>query len=460
MDRHIVLGPPGTGKTTHLLNLLEEDLKTNDPDKIGFFSFTRKGAYEAKERATDRFGFKDRDLPYFRTLHSLAFFELGMTSKKILKRKHYKELSKILGVELMHFGGIGEVPTNRFLFLDHFARNKMIDLREAWYKYGEEEPWHHLKQVIESIDIYKKEKGLFDFTDLVENFTQERREIPLDIVYIDEGQDLTALQWHMVESAFPNAKKIIIAGDDDQSIYKWAGADVDYFLNLKGKTTHLKQSWRIPRRVHKLSNRVVKKIVQRIDKPFAPRDEEGGVFWHNDLDEIELNQESWLLLARSNYMLKRYEEFVRRQGFVYRIYRQTSIDQDYLKAIYAWENYRKGGPRPRGENISLWLSSKATKEDPWFKAFVGMPLYEKEYYRACLRRGGNLRSPNVSIATIHRVKGGQADNVILMMDMSWKTYQAYQREPDDENRVFYVGITRTRKNLHLVASESGMSFTP
>ncbi len=43
----IVLGPPGTGKTTTLLNKVEEHLKETDPNKIGFFSFTQKAAYEA-----------------------------------------------------------------------------------------------------------------------------------------------------------------------------------------------------------------------------------------------------------------------------------------------------------------------------------------------------------------------------------------------------------------------------
>ena len=47
----IVLGPPGTGKTTTLLNEVDKYLKQTDPDKIGYFSFTQKAAYEARDRA-------------------------------------------------------------------------------------------------------------------------------------------------------------------------------------------------------------------------------------------------------------------------------------------------------------------------------------------------------------------------------------------------------------------------
>ena len=48
----IILGPPGTGKTYNLLNLVEKELANGTaPDRIGFFAFTKKAATEARERA-------------------------------------------------------------------------------------------------------------------------------------------------------------------------------------------------------------------------------------------------------------------------------------------------------------------------------------------------------------------------------------------------------------------------
>ena len=50
-----ILGPPGTGKTTRLLNYAKTFLKLGTPiDKIGYFAFTKKAAGEAKERMLDQ----------------------------------------------------------------------------------------------------------------------------------------------------------------------------------------------------------------------------------------------------------------------------------------------------------------------------------------------------------------------------------------------------------------------
>ena len=66
----VILGPPGTGKTSTLLGLIEDELeKGTTPTKIGFFTFTKKAVNEGKQRAMDKFELTRKDLPFFRTLH-------------------------------------------------------------------------------------------------------------------------------------------------------------------------------------------------------------------------------------------------------------------------------------------------------------------------------------------------------------------------------------------------------
>ena len=99
--RTIVLGPPGTGKTTTLLNKVDDYLKNTDPDKIGYFAFTQKAAYHARDEAIKKFNLTEDDLPYFRTLHSLAFRKLGLKKDQVMQPRHYKDLGKKLGFPVL-----------------------------------------------------------------------------------------------------------------------------------------------------------------------------------------------------------------------------------------------------------------------------------------------------------------------------------------------------------------------
>ena len=92
----IVLGPPGTGKTTTLLKKVDHYLKETDPDKIGYFAFTQKAAYHARDEAIKKFNLTEDDLPYFRTLHSLGFRKLGYKKEDVMQPRDYKDLGKKL----------------------------------------------------------------------------------------------------------------------------------------------------------------------------------------------------------------------------------------------------------------------------------------------------------------------------------------------------------------------------
>jgi superfamily I DNA/RNA helicase len=83
-----------------------------------------------------------------------------------------------------------------------------------------------------------------------------------------------------------------------------------------------------------------------------------------------------------------------------------------------------------------------------------LPITDRAYVTALLRRGEKFNGrPRITASTIHGSKGGEADNVVLLTDLSTAADIQFQQSPDDTHRVFYVGVTRAKQNLYIVDAE-------
>jgi DNA helicase-2/ATP-dependent DNA helicase PcrA len=99
----------------------------------------------------------------------------------------------------------------------------------------------------------------------------------VDHLVIDEFQDITTLQYAVYREWRPHMEEVFIAGDDDQVVYAWQGADPNLLLDT---TVHedvvLPNSYRLPSRILNVVNRTVRHIDKRQEKDLDPRTE-GGV---------------------------------------------------------------------------------------------------------------------------------------------------------------------------------------
>ena len=483
---NIVLGPPGTGKTTKLLNLVEQHLNEGiRPEHIGYLAFTRKAADEAAERAFAKFNYTREDLPYFRTIHSLCFQQLNLKRSDVMTKTHYQELGDMLGLEVDGGVDMGEGQVfgmrtgDKLFFLENMARVKQKDLKEIYNEYNDDDiNWFELERLSRALVSYKEKRKIIDYTDMLMKCLKIATFPKLRILFVDEAQDLSSIQWSIINEVGKETEVVYIAGDDDQAIYRWAGADVNQFIKLEGKSTVLNKSYRVPSSIWDLATKLSLRISSRIKKEFKPTEETGEVRWYMDPEDVDISQGTWYLLARNGYMLNQLENICIKNGYPFTIVgRRSPLSSEALQAIRFWTRLSKGesivgsGIKliykymvtrcPRGINPEGYytISDFNLKPGIWHERLNKIDTKRREYYIMLLKRGENLdQDPRIKISTIHGVKGGEADNVMLLTDIAPRTFREMHSLPDDEIRVFYVAVTRAKKSLHIVQPNTNMYF--
>ena len=479
-----ILGPPGTGKTTRLLKYVNTFLKLGTPiDKIGYFAFTKKAANEAKNRMLDNYpDLNDKKLKHFRTLHSLAFWKLGMKKSEVMQDEHYEDIGRSVGIEVTVYSN-GEEKTgfvdsdSEYFNIINAARIKEIPIEDEYNTdmYSQDLDQNLLYILRDELDNYKKAYGLKDFTDMIEKFIVAELCPKYDVVFIDEAQDLSPIQWKMFDVLKKNSKHVILAGDDDQAIYGWAGADVKRFQQEPAKEIVLPQSYRVPKLIQHIADNILSRIPdeRRIQKEWNARDEEGSVYFGTSTEDVPLHEGQWLVLARYNDKLIKLKRSLRDRGIYFEYKNRKSYKTRLYDAIQNYTRWTNGSQLSISECKDLF--EYFGKEFPekeerlydlkefgysptqqWFEVFETEPE-DSLYIRDMLQAGEKLsKEARVKLSTIHAAKGGEANNVLLLLDNTKTIREAIEKSPDkedEENRIWYVGVTRTKQNLYIMAAK-------
>lgn len=430
MHTTAIVGPPGTGKTRYLSGIVNDLAKTTP--NMAVVSFTRAAAGVLTSRL------KNHSIRYIGTLHALAFRALDMTKQGVATEENF---AKWYGDDL------DEVRV--VLSIYRYMHHRAVDLSTAFAVMNPVIPFIKVEHMITSYLNWKARYNYLDFDDMVAAATSKVE--PFDVVIVDEAQDCTDKQWDFVLSMLNPDGQLFIAGDDDQSLFTWAGANPHAMDDLSDEIIVLEQSYRIPLKVHQTAESTVGQIGRRIPKTYNPAPKEGKVE-HASYYEPVWYPKKHTVLCRDKWALEAVESVIMERGIPYTKNGERSmfdrprcrcarslILEDYagVKKLF---KYLK--PEYRNDPVAACAAG-------WRKALDFGTWYKESSY---LHLVDPTSDPLIHLSTIHGFKGEEDDHIILIADCTAQVEKAIETQEayDNEVRVWYVGLTRCKEKLTIV----------
>ena len=476
-----IYGPPGTGKTEALLGLFNSELRRHSTDQIAFCTFTRA----AREEALNRSGFgaaAESKLKYLRTIHSLCFRELRLGRNRMVTPKLLKAFGATLGIRLSgktdpmteDLGDSYQAPAKGDLFVQlyHLSRHRGIPMIELLRNAPGNVTLREIQHFIEHYEFWKRREGLYDFTDLLVIYLQRGNPLPVAVIFIDEAQDLSPLQWEVVNKLGANVHTRYLAGDDDQAIFVWAGASAQTFNKIKAANEWvLPKSYRVPRQIFKLAQTIIARVRNRKEKEFQPADLEGSVertfqadylprypapifmLFRNAYRGVHLGmrlEEAGVPFLGANSIIQRYklgEIFAAwrdlcRGREIYRDKAQLLVNMSSKDWLVPGIKERELGETIRAEDIYL----RKPGQEEWPRTLFHLP--RKEFLAKC--NPEEIIRPRITLMSIHQSKGREAPTICLDTELARRTYSSMLWQPEDEHRVWYVAVTRAKERLGIM----------
>ena len=299
--------------------------------------------------------------------------------------------------------------------------------------------------------------AIIDFDDMIWlPYMLDRSPRTYDLVFVDEAQDLNAAQRWLIEQTVRDGGRLIAVGDDRQAIYGWRGAGHDVLSSLQrqfeAKELPLSITYRCPKSVVKLANTIVPDLQAAPDAP------EGTITDTTFEKMLAGAQPGDFVLSRSNAPLMGACLGLLKKGVSATIagrdigkslaaLARKSETHDIAKMIAWGENYLKS------ERVRLLAAGHeeqfeqvADKVGALFHLAEGM----ESVNALCARIEGLFSDDDdrrrVTCSTVHRAKGLERDRVWMLR---WTFRPDMNRE---EQNIFYVAVTRTRRELFMVAA--------
>ena len=354
----LILAGAGSGKTrvlTHRIAYLIEEQQVN-PYQILALTFTNKAANEMRERV-DRIVSFGAESVWVSTFHStcvrilrrfihLIGYDRSFTIYDTDDQKSLmKDICKYLNIDTKKY------REKTFLNAISNAKNELLTIEQFAEKIGNE---YNYKLFVDAYREYQKrlkQNNALDFDDLIMKTVELFQTQPevLDqyqnrfrFIMVDEYQDTNSAQFTLLSLLASKYRNLCVVGDDDQSIYKFRGANIYNILNFEKifpdtKTIRLEQNYRSTGRILQAANEVIRHNTNRKEKALWTTAEEGDpirfVQYLNEYEEaagiagdIKCETENashrfsdFAILYRTNAQSRVFEEKLVQENIPYRI---------------------------------------------------------------------------------------------------------------------------------------------
>jgi superfamily I DNA/RNA helicase len=495
--KKLLIGPPGTGKTTHIVQLVRHVLSVGyGPESIGVFSFTRAAAEELRLRLDDK------RLTNVRTIHSLAMKLAG--HRQPMETKHWWRFASEFKYRLSWEDSEDA---------DDDEKKEDDDLRRAWINsrarmISIEEAAHDfdvmpaaLHRFTQDLTVFKKLTSFCEFDDLLYEVLERKLCSSLRLLVVDEAQDVSPLQAAVIDQWANACPDSALVGDDYQAIYEFAGANGALMRRWRedgAVVKVLEQSYRLPQAVLALAENVGQKISDGIPRAFLPRDEQGAVDVAHLHELKRITDRGGLVLARTRKQVRSLSEVLDQDGVLYTCRMLGVSPLDLIPAAAAVLVLLEGKHVSR---VALGLIEKAMRVRSDRRSNIGavematladLPpekaralkargvaalgkkgealerLARKHDLVRDLLAGKGARDAAVpcdlELSTIHGAKGREHDSVIVLDDWATRPYRALmgvsRGARDSEHRTGYVAITRARSRLTILRSSARLTGRP
>jgi len=522
-----LFGGPGSGKTTALLDRVDEMLDEGvDVRDILVVSYTRAAAAEIRERLAERLDRSPKSLKgNVCTMHAKAYELLDLSRGDVVGEKHKKEFCEEYGLEFE-----GEYDSNRRRSATSTTMGNKIIATSQWLQRTRREvaDWYDVPyqwdvdevrlppdidpnaqtgnkytptwssdddridvpEAIRAWRAYKGDEGVVGFADMLERVKQRALVPSVDHLVIDEFQDITTLQHEVYEEWRPHTESVLIAGDDDQVVYAWQGADPALLLDADpDDDVVLPNSYRLPSNVLNVVNREIRHIDERQEKDLKPRKDGGSVeavrspsmldLTRNIRNTVEeTDDDTVMVLFRARYQLFQFMEEFTSLGIPYTSLTDMRMWTDRLQGyVDAVEKTDAGEPLTglearrlaemladsafgTGERDDLFdaLDELKDEKDARLEEFTVDPDFVQEYApftpgpasaADMLTRTSNFQERSVKayfegpydgmdpdrvrVGTIHSAKGREADHVFVCTDLTEKVVEQMAASVDESD---------------------------